>query len=232
MGSAETMFMDGAPRETPPAQAPTAHAIKLVMLGQDGNPMGERVLTGESLEVGRNTGPPWDDDAYLDPNHATLTPAADGLRIDDSGSLNGVYLKLKERVELRDGDQFRVGQELLYYEDLPEPAQAPDGSERMGSPNPGYWGRVSVLVDPERAVRAVPIAGNGISIGRELGDMTFPSDGYVSGTHCKIIGDDSGVYLEDVGSSNGTYIRVRSGDTVSFGSLILIGQKLFQIEKP
>jgi pSer/pThr/pTyr-binding forkhead associated (FHA) protein len=65
-----------------------------------------------------------------------------------------------------------------------------------------------------------------------MGDMTFPSDGYVSGTHCKVVGDDSGVFLEDVGSSNGTYVRVRSGDTVPFGSLILIGQKLFQIEKP
>jgi pSer/pThr/pTyr-binding forkhead associated (FHA) protein len=230
MGSAETMFMDGTPTDA--AAPPAAHAVKLVMLGQDGNPMGERLLRGESLEVGRNAGPPWDDDAYLDPKHAALTPAADGVHIEDFGSLNGVYIKLKTRTELRDGDQFRVGQELLYYEDLPEPTQAADGSERMGSPNPGYWGRVSVLVDPERAVRALPIAGSGISIGRELGDMTFPGDGYVSGTHCRVVGDDSGVYLEDVGSSNGTYIRARSGDTVPFGSLILIGQKLFQIEKP
>jgi pSer/pThr/pTyr-binding forkhead associated (FHA) protein len=202
------------------------------MLGQKGEPLGERVLRGETLEVGRSFGPPWDDDAYLDPEHAALSPTPEGARVDDHGSLNGVYVKLAGRVELRNGDQFRIGQELLHYEDLPEPTAAPDGTERMGSPNPGYWGRISVLVDPDRASLAQPIAGGGISIGRETGDLTFPNDGYVSGSHCRVIGDDTGVYLEDVGSSNGTYMRVRSGESVAFGDLILIGQKLFRIERP
>ena len=56
-------------------------------------------------------------------------------------------------------------------------------------------------------------------------------DGYVSGKHCRISGDDQGIYLEDLGSSNGTYMRVRSGQIVPFGSLVLIGQKLFQLER-
>ena len=68
-------------------------------------------------------------------------------------------------------------------------------------------------------------------IGRESGDITFPQDGYVSGEHCRLIGDDSGVYMEDMGSSNGTYMRVRSGSIIPFGSLILVGQKLFQVER-
>ena len=101
----------------------------------------------------------------------------------------------------------------------------------MGSPNPGYWGRVTVLVEPDLASAAYPIEGEGIVIGRETGNITFPADGYVSGQHCKISGDDDGVYIEDIGSSNGTYMRVRSGHVVPFGSLVLIGQKLFQLEQ-
>ena len=54
--------------------------------------------------------------------------------------------KLEGRAELQHRDFFRVGQELLLYEDLPEPTPTVDGTERMGSPNPGYWGRVSVMV--------------------------------------------------------------------------------------
>ena len=69
------------------------------------------------------------------------------------------------------------------------------------------------------------------SIGRETGDIRFPEDGYVSGRHCRIFGDDSGVFIEDVGSSNGTYLRVRDGGTVPFSSLVLIGQRLFRIER-
>lgn len=207
-------------------------SAKLVMLGPDGQPIGERVLApGEVLHVGRSAGPPWDDDAYLDPEHARLSVSDEGIQIEDLESLNGVFLKLSDRVEIHDGDQFRVGQELLLYEDLPEPTPTDDGTEQMGSPNPGYWGRVSVLVDPDSPSVAFPIEGDGLTVGRENGDITFPQDGYVSGTHCRVIGDDSGVYMEDAGSSNGTYMRVRQGQVVPFSSLILIGQKLFQIDR-
>lgn len=202
------------------------------MLGPDGSPIGERVLApGEILEVGRAGGPPWDEDAYLDRKHGNLTPTDEGVRVEDFDSLNGIFVKLDGRVELRDGDQFRVGQELLLYEDLPEPTPTPEGTERMGSPNPGYWGRLSLLVDPDAASEAYPIEGDGIQIGREDGDITFPQDGYVSSKHCQIVGDDNGVFVEDVGSSNGTYMRVRSGAILPYGSLVLIGQKLFQFER-
>ncbi len=212
-----------------PGNGPPA---KLVMLGPDGQPVGERTLTpGERLDVGRESGPPWDDDAYLDPQHAYVTVVEEGLLIEDTGSLNGVFVKLSARVEVQDGDQFRVGQELVQYEDLPEPTPTPDGTERMGSPNPGYWGRLSILVDPDSPSMAFPIDGEGIMIGREHGDITFPQDGYVSGKHCRVVGDDTGVYMEDLGSSNGTYMRVRSGVILPFGSLVLIGQKLFQVER-
>lgn len=217
----------------PPAAAMAPGvAAKLIMLGPDGQPIGERLLSpGESLEVGRDAGPPWDEDAYLDRAHGTLKPVEAGIEVVDHSSLNGIFVKLVERLELQDGDQFRVGQELLLYEDLPEPTPTDDGTERMGSPNPGYWGRLSLLVDPNSASAAYPIHGEGLTVGRENGDITFPSDGYVSGTHCRIYGDDNGVYVEDVGSSNGTYMRVRSGTTLPYGSLVLIGQKLFQFER-
>jgi hypothetical protein len=248
VGTAQTMFVGNAKEalaeieredaaaeaQAPsiPTPAPPVGRAKLIMLGPDGQAIGERIVAmGEALEIGRAAGPPWEDDAYLDPNHGTLKPVEDGIEIEDAGSINGVFVKLTGRMDVQHGDQFRVGQELLRYEDLPEPTPTDDGTERMGSPNPGYWGRVCVLVDPERASTACPIEGEGITIGRELGDITFPGDGYVSGRHCRLMGDDDGIYIEDLGSSNGTYMRVRSGQTVPYGSFVLIGQKLFQIER-
>jgi predicted component of type VI protein secretion system len=184
------------------------------------------------MQVGRDFGPPWDDDAYLNPKHATLTASHEGLLVEDHDSANGVHVKLEGSRTLEHMDEFRVGQEVLCYEDLPESAPSSDGSEIMGSPNPGYWGRVGVLTAPGVMGAAHPIEGDGIMIGREIGDLTFPSDGYVSGRHCRVYGDDDGVYIEDLGSSNGTYMRVRSQSTVPFGSLLLVGQKLFKVERP
>jgi hypothetical protein len=244
MGSARTVFVDAssapaaAPIAAPPQRAPmgapapampTARA-RLVLLRDDGSDGGMLALEGGPELIGRNYGPPFDSDAYLDPEHVGFTVVSEGLRVADRGSLNGVYVKLTERIELHDQDQFRVGQELLLYEDLPEPTPANDGTERMGSPNPGYWGRISVVAEPARFCAAEPIKDEGVAIGREVGDLTFPDDGYVSGSHCRIVGDDSGVFLEDLGSSNGTYLRVRDGQTIPHGSLVLIGQQLFRLD--
>jgi pSer/pThr/pTyr-binding forkhead associated (FHA) protein len=201
------------------------------LLREDGSEGGTLHLEDGPVPFGRDYGPPFDTDFYLNPRHCAFTVAADGVRVDDLSPINGVYRKIEGSIELQHGDTFRVGQELLYYEDLPEPEVLPDGTERMGSPNPGYWGRVSVLVETGRACEAMPVIGAEFTVGRERGDLTFPTDGYVSSSHCRIVGDDSGVYLEDRGSSNGTYLRVRSGTVVPFGSLVLIGQQLFHVRK-
>lgn len=214
----------------PVAAKPKLRAF-LHLLREDGSDGGTIDLEDGPIPFGRDSGPPFDQDFYLNPKHCAFTVVPGGVRVDDLSPINGVYRKIEGRIELQHGDTFRVGQELLYYEDLPEPEALPDGTERMGSPNPGYWGRISVLVDGGRASEAVPIVGTEFVIGRERGDLTFPTDGYVSSTHCKIGGDDEGVYLEDRGSSNGTYLRVRSGQVVPFGSLLLIGQQLFHVRE-
>jgi hypothetical protein len=230
-----------APAPAAPAPAPAAPVIKtliahkpglrasLHLLREDGSEGGTLHLEDGPVPFGRDYGPPFDGDFYLNPKHCAFTVTADGVRVDDLSPVNGVFRKIEGTIELQHGDTFRVGQELLYYEDLPEPEVLADGTERMGSPNPGYWGRISVLVEAGRACEAMPIVGAEFQVGRERGDLTFPTDGYVSSSHCRIIGDDTGVYLEDRGSSNGTYLRVRSGTVVPFGSLVLIGQQLFHV---
>jgi hypothetical protein len=243
MGSARTMFVDAGSAPPFPAAAPAAapapapmpapavvHRARLVLLRDDGSDGGMLALEGGPEVIGRGYGPPFDTDAYLEPEHVGLTVTAAGLQVDDRSSLNGVYVKLRGPHELHDQDQFRVGQELLVYQDLPEPTPSPDGTERMGSPNPGYWGRVSVVVEPGRLCAAQPIKDEGLQIGREDGDLTFPEDGYVSGRHCRIYGDDAGVFIEDLGSSNGTYLRIRNGQVIPFSSLVLIGQQLFRLD--
>jgi predicted component of type VI protein secretion system len=214
------------------ATAPTVFRARLVLLREDGSEGGSLHIESSQREViGRAFGPPFDQDAYLEPHHVELEARPDGIAFHDrSAGGNGVFLRLIGRTELRHGDMFRVGQELLAFEELPEPEPAADGSERMGSPNPGYWGRVSLLVEPGWASAAYPIAEAGLGIGREHGDVTFPNDGYVSGRHCRIAADDSGIWLEDLGSSNGTYVRVRDGQVLAPGTHVQIGMQLFRVD--
>jgi predicted component of type VI protein secretion system len=215
----------------PPAAAAPVPNAKLVLLREDGSEGGYLVLDANPKPIGRNHGAPFDSDVYLDLDHATVSAAEGGIRFDDSGSLNGICYRLEGKTDLQHGDQFRIGQELLLYEDLPEPEAAPDGTERMGSPNPGYWGRVRLLIEADLDAQAVPIEGDELVIGREDGGLTFPEDGYVSGSHARVYGDADGVYLEDLQSSNGTYVRVRAGQVLPYGTMALVGQQLFRIDQ-
>ena len=38
------------------------------------------------------------------------------------------------------------------------------------------------------------------------------------------------VFLTDVGSSNGTFIRIEGQATISSGTMLLMGQQLFRVE--
>ena len=47
-----------------------------------------------------------------------------------------------------------------------------------------------------------------MTIGRKPGnDLALPLDTYISGRHAEILADASGVYLTDVGSTNGTVVN-------------------------
>ena len=64
---------------------------------------------------------------------------------------------------------------------------------------------------------------------REHGDINFPEDGYVSGMHARLVARDNRVYLSDMGSSNGTFMKVSGGRDLPNNSYILLGQQLFRL---
>ncbi len=124
---------------------------------------------------------------------------------------------------------FRIGQELLRFDLVTPPEPMPDGTEVMGSPNPGYWGKITVIIGKEVDGSAFPLLGESITLGRERGEINFPDDGYVSGLHARVSTRDGRVYLTDLGSSNGTFFKIASERTLQNESFVLLGQQLFRL---
>jgi len=222
--------VQAAPVVAPVVAAPQARG-QLVLINPDGSEGSAFALTDGVTEVGRGVGRLFAGDAYLSPHHATFTFGPNGFKVRDEHSLNGVYVKLGRDVPVRlnPGDIFRIGQEILRFEAIP-PSTLVDGVEPMGSPNPGYLGRIVLVVGRDSIGNAFPIASDGMHIGRERGDVVFPEDGYVSGLHCRIHHDGSSVVLTDVGSSNGSFIRIRGEHLLARGELLLLGQQLFRLQ--
>jgi pSer/pThr/pTyr-binding forkhead associated (FHA) protein len=237
--------LGGAPRSVgsahpPPVEAPVMPAavggsslnVLLTALRADGSEAGTFTLTSSPSTVGRETGGVFAGDSYLSPRHATFRSAAGGrLMVKDDASLNGVYKKLTrdQPVELKPNDVFRIGQEIIRFEPLTPQPPSPDGVERLGAPSKGYVGRIALVIGREETGNAFPIPEGGVHLGRERGDILFPEDGYVSGLHCRLSWEGGRLLLTDLGSSNGTFFRIREETEVRSGDVLLMGQQLFRL---
>lgn len=230
--------LGGAAASPKPAPQPTSAAtgsVVLTALRADGSEAGTYKLPGGTVTVGRETGGIFAGDSYLSPRHATFKQAGGHLTVRDEGSLNGVYKKLVRDVpvELQPNDTFRIGQEIIKYEPLAPQPPGPDGVERLGSPAKGYVGRIALVIGRDVTGNAFPIPETGVHLGRERGDVLFPEDGYVSGLHCRLAWEPSAqggrLMLTDLGSSNGSFFRLRDETEVKSGDVLLMGQQLFRV---
>ena len=228
-----------APAPATPAVAPAPAAaseaaagiMALTALRADGSEAGTFQLPNGGATLGRETGGIFAGDSYLSPRHATFKVFGGGrATVKDEASLNGVYKKLARDVpvELRPNDVFRIGQEIVRFEHLTPQLPSADGVERLGAPSKGYVGRIALIVGRDETGNAFPIPESGVHLGRERGDILFPEDGYVSGLHCRLSWDGQKLFLTDLGSSNGTFVRVPDAD-LRTGDVLLMGQQLFRV---
>jgi pSer/pThr/pTyr-binding forkhead associated (FHA) protein len=216
----------------PPAPSAEAQSIAiLTALRADGSEAGTHTLGSTITTIGRDTGSIFAGDSYLSPRHATFTARASKLYVKDEGSLNGVYRRLRrdEPTPLRSSDIFRIGQEILRYEALQPLPPTSDGVERLGSPAKGYVGRIALIIGRETTGNAYPVPETGIHMGRERGDVLFPEDGYVSGLHCRLSIQNGHAFLTDLGSSNGSFVRLGGEVELHDGDILLMGQQLFRV---
>ncbi|AKT42619.1 FHA domain-containing protein [Chondromyces crocatus] len=219
-----------APAASPAPAAAANGSILLTALRADGTEAGAHTITGTTT-IGRDSGSIFAGDSYLSPRHATFTRRGTKAFVRDDNSLNGVYRKLRrdEPVLLQIGDVFRIGQEIVRLESLNPVPATPDGVERLGSPSKGYVGRIAMIIGRDTTGNAFPVPETGLHMGRERGDILFPEDGYVSGLHCQLSYQNGRLFLIDLGSSNGTFVRLYSETEISEGDVLLMGQQLFRI---
>lgn len=222
------------PEPKPAATAgASASGVLLTALRADGSEAGNYRLPQPSATVGRDTDSVFAGDSYLSPKHAMFQVDGSRVTVRDVGSLNGVYVKLRpnEPWPLDPGSIFRIGQEIIRFENLERQPASADGVERFGSPAKGFIGRLALVVGRDTTGNAFPVPERGLHLGRERGDVLFSEDGYVSGLHCRVApGPDGRVYLTDVGSSNGTFVRLNNEHTLNPGDVLLMGQQVFRVD--
>ena len=216
-----------------PSSAPASEP-SLVFVQPNGQPGDSVPLRAGVNVLGRNQGiEAFDRDPYVAPEHLELHVDGATALVIDSGSPNGVFLRLTEPVRLQHGDELRVGKERLRYVALDEEEprlRSPKGVHVLGSPRGSAWGRLLRITGAERIGEAYLLQQREHVLARERGDILFPYDHYVSGRHARIFREEGVTWFEDLNSSNGSFLRIRERAPLTHGSLLLIGAQPFRLQ--
>ncbi len=205
---------------------------KLILIRGEGVEGLSYQLNAEQHSVGRNGQLVLPDDPFVSPRHANLFYRGGKLVVRDEGSLNGVFWRVKDSIEVSVGDQFLVGEQLFRVEGGLKSGDGPgaDGTYFYSSPkHPAQFKLVQVLQGGAPAM-AVCARGSSLQIGREGGDLNFPMDLYMSAEHCKVEESGRRLTLTDLNSKNGTYVRLKAEKDLDHGDYLFIGRKLLRVE--
>jgi len=211
----------------------TGHARLVVVAGACPEGMTFSIASG-SARVGRgDVEVLLAEDNEVSPNHATLTYRGTTLTVTDEGSLNGVYLRIRAPHELQDGDWFRAGDQYFVFSKLAEGEafHGPDGTRVFTSPQrKGTFTVRQVLRDGHIGISSTS-SRDEVSVGGEGSSIAFVGDEHLDEKHCRVYRASDGRYLiEDLGSVNGTYVRIRSTENLVDGDVVIVGGEVLRVE--
>jgi pSer/pThr/pTyr-binding forkhead associated (FHA) protein len=227
-GKAKTMFFG----------AMQAARAKLILIKGDGADGVSYVLSADEHVAGRVEGAIlFPDDPLLSPRHANFFYKDQKLFVRDESSCNGVFVRIVRPQQLQPGQVFLVGEQLLRVEHVAAEAQPvpdADGTYFYGSPRrPSKLALVQMLAGgfPGMVFRA---REDTLSIGREANDVNFPDDPFISGRHAQIQAletkEGPRFTLTDLGSKNGTFVRIPDEAQLYHGDYVFVGQQLLRVE--
>lgn len=201
--------------------------FRVVRLSRAGGSPKEFLVGDEGLRVGtEDCEVIIEDDPLVSSCHAIFYYGADGLRVKDLDSLNGIYYRISEKTRLIDGMMFLCG-EVYIRSELEKGRQKTSFLGSIVTLPPLY---LHLIYQGGAAEEIYPVYDSPFKIGRENCTINFPDDRYLSRHHADVILKDNEAWLVDNKSKNGTFVRLDGEKVLKNGDLLFIGNQLFRIE--
>lgn len=111
----------------------------------------------------------------------------------------------------------------------PRPAKPPKASKKAAGAGPSL-----VVIDGPLANTVIPLGTAQITIGRAPDSTIVIDDDYASSRHARIYPSDGGWIVEDLGSTNGTWIertRITQPTALTPGTPLRVGRTTLQLQK-
>ena len=225
-GGAKTMFFGAS-------QVPGR--AKLIVIKGEGVDGVSYQLAGSEHVAGRLEGAIlFPDDPLMSPRHANFIYRDSRLYVRDEGSMNGVFTRIRTPTPIPSGGLFMVGEQLLQVEpSAPDLGPQPDAEGTYFYASPKRPSKMKLI----QRLRGGEIGmiyrarGESISIGREGNDVNFLDDPFISGRHAQVaIAPDGQMTVTDLGSKNGTFVRIGDETLLAHGDYVFLGQQLLRVE--
>lgn len=209
--------------------------FKLQHIRKDGTSGTAHELKEGRLTVGKAQGDLlFASDAEMAPLHARFSVDRGQLFVEDLSQGRGVFVRLIATYTLQHRDIVMMGRQVFQFREKAEAVAAAaatgttihDMSNMLQEPVAEF---VRVRHDEAPDNTRFPLADQEIIWGRNKGTYTFPDDGFMSRSHAKVYHRGDNFFLEDMGSRNGTFVKVRDKAPVPVGAMVLVGGQLLQV---
>lgn len=131
------------------------------------------------------------------------------IRVEHSGPAGRVLLRIREAIELYDGDLVCAGRQWMSFH-----------AGRDGRP-----GRLCLLDGDGGIHMAITLRTSALSLGREVGDVVLPWDETLAELHLQLLVRREGTFVQDLASA-GTWVVVQPGEALPAGSQVAVGERL------
>ena len=212
--------------------APAAPKVryKLVQLRNDGIAGRELEISSGSALVGRAQGQfTFPNDEYMQPAHTKLVMESGQLFLEPMPDAD-TFMSLIGSYRLQKGDVVSFGNQVLEFRvDEAALAEAAQSGRDFGELTAVLHGPVAEFVSLDADGRRYPILEQQVTWGRTKATYTFPTDTSMSRSHAKLYHRGEDFFLEDAGSTNGTFVLAREKMTIPAGAVLSIGGQRLKV---
>ncbi len=153
------------------------------------------------------------EDMLMSGRHASISHGPEGYFLRDDGSTNGVFIKLKEArpTEIFHGTVVRIGRQMLLFD----------------AENGGYS---FIHIDAAgKPLNRYELSTQTIVAGRQAPDVNLDhEDMTLSRRHLSITIKDRKILVKDLGSANGSFLKIKNSVPLELDDQFRIGQQLFK----
>ncbi len=202
----------------------------LVQLRTDGRPGHEFALGSGQAIIGRTQGDfTFPHDEYMQSPHARLLIESGQLFVEPAPEAD-TFVSLTGTCRLQQGDVVSFGNQVLEFRvDEAALAEAAQRGQGLGELNALLHGAVAEFVSLNPDGKRFPIRDQQTTWGRTKATYTFPTDTAMSRSHAKVYHRGEDFFIEDVGSTNGTFLLAREKTPIPGRAILAMGGQRIKV---